>query len=135
MHYFKVVLSIIWSIFAVIGLVVVAAAAYLWFVDPLNLKPVLFPPAPAAANSPVPTTTTQVPTSGGRQPSQPQLTPQQQAAASSLGLDANAVAMLLNPTTEACAVTALGRARVDQIKAGAAPTAVDIYAARSCLIR
>lgn len=135
MNVLKLILKIIWSTFAVIGLVVVAGAAYLWFVDPLNLKPVLFPPAPAAATTSVPTTTTQVPTNGGKLPAQPQLTPQQQTAANSLGLDPNAVATLLNPTTEACAVAALGKARVDEIKAGAAPTAVDIYAARSCLIR
>lgn len=128
MNALRVILKIIWSIFAIIGLLVVAGTAYLWFVDPLNLKPVLFPAAPAADTATVPTTT------AGR-PIQPQLTPQQQAAANSLGLDPNAVAMLLNPSTEACAVAALGQARVNEIKAGAAPTAVDIYAARSCLIR
>ncbi len=125
----KVTFAVIWSLFAAIGVVVVAGGLYLWFADPLNLKPVLWPTPVANPSSRGPATSTE------RLPLAPQLTPQQQTAANSLGLDANAVATLLNPTTEACAVAALGRARVDQIKAGAAPTAIDIYAARSCLVR
>jgi hypothetical protein len=125
-------LKIIWGIFAVIGILVIAAAAYLWFVDPFHLKPVLFPKA-APANVPVVSDNTP-PRSPARSTSPaPQLNAQQAAAAASLGVDPNAVAGLLTPATEACAVAAIGQARVDQIKAGAAPSAVDLLQAGNCL--
>ena len=137
MNALKIVLKIVWNILALVGLLVVAGAAYLWFVDPLHLKPILFPAPAGDVATATPSTASSTQTAAGSRGTTPtpQLTPQQQTAANYLGLDPNAVSALLNPTTEACAVAALGQARVNEIKAGAAPTAVDIYAARHCLVQ
>ena len=133
MKYLQLLFKIIWGIFAVIGILIVAAAAYLWFVDPLHLKPVLFPVAPTGAPA-VTSTAPNSPSGPAQSPnSDMPLTQQQAAAAASLGVDPNAVAGLLTPATEACAVATLGQARVDQIKAGAAPSATDLIRAGRCL--
>lgn len=132
----KIALKVVWNLLAAIGLLVVAGAAYLWFVDPLNIRPLLFPSGVApAGTSPLP----QQPAGSAPTPNDPRgnvpLSQQQQSAAASLGLSSAAVADLLTPATEACAVATLGQARVDQIKQGAAPTAAEMLRAGHCLNR
>jgi hypothetical protein len=107
----KMLLKIVWGFFAVIGILVVAACLYIWFADPFQLKPLLWP-APAAPH--------QQPT--GTSTIDRNLTPQQEAAVSRF-----------TPETEQCAVAALGQARVDEIKAGAQPTPAEMVVAGHCM--
>jgi hypothetical protein len=107
----KMLLKIVWGFFAVIGILVVGAGLYIWFADPFQLKPLLWPaPAPQLQKGSTGTTTDR------------NLTPQQEAAVSRF-----------TPETERCAVAALGQARVDEIKAGAQPTPAEIVVASHCM--
>lgn len=56
----------------------------------------------------------------------------QSAVLKSFGLDAG-VAAQVTPQQEACFVEILGQARVDEVIAGAVPTASEFFAVRGCL--
>lgn len=135
MNYLKRVLTIIWGIFACFGILVVVGGIYFYVADPFHIK-ALFAPAPASsatqnrANTPQPASNSVQPKTA---PAEIQLTPQQQTAANSLGINPSSISSFLTPATEQCAVTALGQDRVNQIKAGATPSPVDLVKAGHCL--
>lgn len=56
----------------------------------------------------------------------------QAKALQSVGLSADAIANI-TPAQEACFVSILGATRVNEVKAGAVPTASEFFSVRSCL--
>jgi len=61
------------------------------------------------------------------------LTPPQRALLATFGIDESALPATLSPELEACFVDAIGRERVDAIKAGETPTFVEGAKAVGCL--
>jgi hypothetical protein len=71
--------------------------------------------------------------SAGTTDKNPALSPGQEKALETFGIDPASVPSTFTPEQEACAVQALGQARVNEIKAGATPTATDYYKAKACM--
>ncbi len=63
----------------------------------------------------------------------PALSPAQENALSAVGIDPAQVPSKFTPEQEACFVRVLGAARVEAIKAGDTPTAVEFVKAKECL--
>jgi hypothetical protein len=57
----------------------------------------------------------------------------QQAALEFVGIDPATLPTTITPEQENCFIEAIGAARVEEIKAGAAPTPLEIFAGRGCL--
>lgn len=115
----------------VIFFILILLAAYFYITDPWNLKPLLF-----GSQS---TVTTVVDGEGGaevREPARdanPMLNEQQEAALETVGIDPAGLPSEITPAQEACFVERLGAERVEEIKAGDTPTAMEFFSARSCL--
>lgn len=75
------------------------------------------------------------PINGTRQDKHPLLSAGQEELLESFGIDPESLPETVSPQMEECAVRILGRTRVDELKAGAAPTYGEILKARSCLQR
>lgn len=63
----------------------------------------------------------------------PLLNEVQEKALETIGIDPASVPSSISPEQEQCFVDALGQKRVDEIKAGAAPTPADLFTARNCV--
>ena len=141
-------------VLGVLFLLLIIAGAYVVVADPFGLRPIynMLRRAPATvtsstggsaqetrvekptAKSPtapqniVPTPTTSVPADPN-----PLLTPEQEAALSSLGIDPASLPSEITPAMEACFTGILGASRVAEIKAGSDPTPLEFFQVRSCL--
>lgn len=116
----------------VIFFLLILVAAYFYITDPWNLKPLLF-----GSES---TATTVADEEGGttavREPARdanPMLNEQQEAALETVGINPADLPSEITPAQEACFVERLGAERVEEIKAGDSPTAMEIISARSCV--
>ena len=120
----------------VLFLLQLIALAYLFVVDPYNLKPILFPADRAVSTTPA----NNVSESGDEGASNNEesateasgMTAAQAEALNSVGLDASA-AQSFTPEQIACFESLLGAPRVAEIKAGAVPTMAEFYTVRGCL--
>lgn len=119
----KLLLKIIIGFLATIGAVAIAGATYLYVADPFGLKPLF-----TNTNTPAQELPTNTNTSVN-----PLLTPAQAAALEKFGINPAQLPTAITPALEQCFTAALGAARIAEIKAGAAPTAYDLYKAKSCL--
>jgi len=115
----------------VIFFFLLCAGAYLWFVDPFNLKPLLslVTAQPAEQQQTVDDTTTN--TSDAN--TNAALSPEQEAALQTIGINPATLPIRITSTQETCFAEKLGAARVAEIKAGAVPSAAEFYTARMCL--
>jgi hypothetical protein len=117
------------------------ALAYLFVVDPYNLKPILFPESRAIVSPRVdddvssgqsvesnPSATSDA----GTTAESSGVTAAQAEALTSVGLDASA-AQSFTPEQISCFEGLLGATRVSEIKAGAVPTMAEFYTVRSCM--
>ena len=120
---FFVVLGVIFSII-ILGLI------YLYVADPFNIKPIIFGttintaiPTPSPNSTKTPKTT------------QTNLSDPQKKALESVGINPSTLPSpsTITPVQEACFVGKLGSARVAEIKAGAVPTAVEIFTSKVCI--
>ncbi len=114
----------------VLFFVLLLVLAYLFVFDPLNLKP-LFMSSPDSASTAttaaVEGETTATTTTAGSQ-----LSPAQEAALKSVGIASDAVPTFTEVQLQ-CFEGVLGKARVDEIKAGAIPSATEFYKAKVCM--
>ncbi|MBU0645929.1 hypothetical protein KJ611_00405 [Patescibacteria group bacterium] len=62
----------------------------------------------------------------------PLLNTEQEIMLESVGIDPQDIPTQVTPTQEACSVEALGQNRVDEIKAGAAPSLTDYLKSKHC---
>ena len=128
----------------VLFLLQLIALAYLYIIDPLNLKPLLFgseetnqgemtsstpssnnadsSSVEAAASTDVETT---LPVSN--------LSPAQERALQMVGIEPETLPQSFTEEQLTCFVGILGQARVDEIKAGATPTMSEYYQAKDCV--
>lgn len=131
----------------VIFFLLLIGLAYLIIVDPYNVKPLLTAlqsrpqveqsdtrDAPASSDGEVSGSGTATPTAEGTVLDAPvPLTPAQAAALEVVGIDPASLPSSISPEQEACFIEKIGADRVEAIKAGAAPTPVEMWQARECL--
>ncbi len=116
----KKFLNIFFVALGVVFLIVILMGTYFFVVDPLELKPLLFGNKTETINSD---------TKNSASP----LFESQQKTLKTLGIDPADVPSQITAEQEACFVLKLGRERVDEIKAGASPSATELLNAKSCL--
>lgn len=137
----------------VVFFLLLCAGAYVWFADPFGVRPLVAflrsTPAPSASSvathvpnvSPA-TTTTSIPgevakveehASVKTGDAHPALTPAQEQALQSVGIDPTSLPASITPSQEACFTEKLGASRIAEIKAGGVPTAAELFTARTCL--
>jgi hypothetical protein len=109
-------------IFSIIILVVI----YLFVVNPFKIKPLLFG-SPAKTQSATNSGTSTNNNSG--------LSDTQKKALEAVGVNPATLPSpsSITPAQETCFTQKLGAARIAEIKAGATPTAVEIFTAKSCI--
>lgn len=112
----------------VVFLLLLLTGTYLYIVDPFNVRPMLeYWQSATATNMPQQEETSE------SSEELPELSPAQEQALEAAGIDPAQLTQLINPTQETCFVDVLGETRVAEIKAGAAPTPAEFFAARHCL--
>jgi hypothetical protein len=106
-------------IFSIIILIVI----YLFIADPFKIKPLLFG---SKATTSQKATSTQTPSG---------LSDSQKKALEAVGVNPATLPSpsSITPAQEACFTSKLGATRVAEIKAGASPTAVEIFTAKACI--
>jgi len=142
---------ILWF-FAVLGFIffwIIVGVIYFVVADPFNLRPLVNMMWQASESVPEFVTPTDSDTQLNTSPTDqsavessqtPANAPEttsgpnaaQTKALDSVGIDSTA-AMSITPDQEACFVDVLGQARVNQVKAGAVPTAGEFFSARGCI--
>lgn len=122
----------------IVFLILLLVGIYFFVTDPYGLKPLIFggsapmqstsAPASDTSNDAGAGTSTEQTASGGFTLSNAQV-----EALIALGIDPAAVPSSISPEQEACFVGVLGDARVEEIKAGAVPSAFEFLKAKSCI--
>jgi len=143
MKIFLKILQVTLIVFGALFIVEVIFIAWLWFADPLGIRPMLFEtsesPAPTAQlesspnGSTPPPATAPAPSPAPAPDSKFNVTPEQQATAESMGFDLETLVSDLTPEQEDCLRTAVGETRAAEIEAGAMPSAFEILKAQRCL--
>lgn len=131
----------------VVFFVLILIATYLFVVDPFNIKPLmsllwsqnsatLEPSVTAPVDS---SDENSIPTGATESSDTPEsntnasLSPAQAAALEGVGISPDSLPSSISPEQEACFIQKIGSDRVEAIKAGAAPSAAEIWQARECL--
>ena len=141
---FKKILIGFFATLGVIFFCILIGLAYFIIADPFNLRPMVSTfLAPSQSNSAFEINDSteremgnqMAPESGGgsgdgsSSPTEPSVTAEQAAALESVGLSPSAI----SADQEACFVRILGQVRVDEVKAGAVPSAAEFFQARECI--
>lgn len=124
------ILNIFFVTLGVIFLFVLLVLAYLLLADPFDLRGLLWSSQPDTFQQ------TQQNTNEQEQASQddnPVLSESQEAALEGIGVDPASLPSQITPEQEVCFVEVLGQQRVDEIKAGAMPSASEFFQARGCI--
>lgn len=118
------ILSVFFTALGVIFFLIILAGVYLYIADPLNVKPLFMeqiqeetPPGAATEQT----------------DKNILLSPVQEKALETFGVDPASLPSSITPEQEACFVKVLGGARVEEIKAGSTPTVTEFLTAKSCL--
>lgn len=130
----KKFLNIFFVTLGVIFFVLILIGSYYFVTDPLNLKPMIFGSDSEVVSEEISTkeiVTEEV--SIMVVDKNPALNASQEKALETFGIDPADVPTEITPEQESCFTEALGSARVEEIKAGDSPTAVDFFKANSCI--
>lgn len=140
----KSILTQVFVSLGVVFLILIFVGIYFFITDPYGLKPMLFgSSAPTQSSSaPVSDTANNAETSNGTSTntaSEPvasggfELSGAQVEALIGLGIDPAAIPSSISAEQESCFAGELGEARVEEIKAGAVPSAFEFLQAKSCI--
>lgn len=138
----KKFLTVFFVVLGVVFFCLLIILAYLFIADPFNLKSLwsVPPMSQTVRTSPATTSTTSSSTQSevGAEPTtsedrQSALSPAQENALILVGIDPAAVPAEITPEQLACFEARLGRERVAEIQAGAAPTVLEIIKAKECI--
>ncbi len=131
------------GMFVVLGgafLVVLFIIGYLYFVDPYNLKPLFnssgeITPVSieTSLESTEPTDSDVIVQPGSTATAGFVLSEPQRSALVGLGVDPAAVPTEVSAAQEECFIDVLGKARVEELKAGAVPGTMELLRAQSCI--
>lgn len=122
----KKILTYFFVTLGVIFFVLICGVAYVWFADPFNIRPL------------IDTITADAPAETGNNTSEdsvdknPALSPTQEQALESIGIDPASLPSEITPEMESCFVEKLGSARVAEIKEGDSPTPIEVVKTKSC---
>jgi hypothetical protein len=126
----------------VIFFCIILALAYFWIADPYNIKPFInqtpkeniekLDEVKPAVDSPATSTNLNMPTTADAG-SEGGLTEGQKNALQLVGIDPAVLPERLTPEQEQCFVGEFGQTRVNEIKAGAAPTPLEVLTGKHCL--
>ena len=121
-RHFFVTLGVIFFILIIAGISFIV-------IDPWHIRPLLWPKTTTVT----PTSTGTTPTSSTAPAAINFLNESQRAALQKFGIDPASLPTTITASQEACFVGVLGQARVDEIKAGAVPSALEFLRASACL--
>lgn len=119
----------------VIFFVLIMAGIYLFVADPFQIKPIIKGFSEQAIPSKTEVTPAKVQNNidATAVTKKSILTPSQEQMLQKIGVDPATIPSTITPTMEKCFYEKLGTKRADEIKAGAQPTATDVFMARSCI--
>ena len=120
---FSAIKKLLTWFFVFLGVVfftLLSAAAYLWFADPWGVRAWWETRGAAVA----------IPAAEG---ANPLLSPAQEEMLSRAGIDPASLPREISPDLEDCLVAAVGEARAEEIRQGAAPTFAEVLKAKECL--
>lgn len=139
----KKLLTYFFCTLGVIFFMLMGAGAYLWFADPFEIRPIISilfevsePTSATAvpeAGSSIQQSETNLPTDTAVVDKHPALSPTQETALETIGIDPAALPSTITPAQEACFVDKLGAARVAEIKEGDTPSPTEFFTARACI--
>lgn len=115
--------TIFFVVLGVIFFILILTGLYLYLADPFDIKQLFSTAEKASTESGVETKSDQ----------NPNLSPAQEKALETFGIDPATIPTSFTPSQEDCFVEKLGQERVDEIKAGSSPTPVEFYKAKSCI--
>lgn len=116
----------------VIFFVLLILLAYVWFADPFEIRPLIDAyRVPASESSPAVAEEAAPPTVPDDK--NPNLTAAQANALEIIGIDVTALPAEITTDQMTCFTRVLGATRVAEIKAGAAPTPIEILKAKECI--
>jgi len=117
----KKFLNIFFVTLGVIFFLLILVGTYFFVADPLGLKPLLYGNADISEESRI------------GEDKNPALSSSQEKTLETVGIDPASVPSSFTPEQEACFVSVLGQARVDEIKAGDSPSIAEALQAKACL--
>lgn len=120
----KKIVTIFFVTLGVIFFCIILLGVYFFVFDPFELKP-LFHGAPAQH--------TETSSADEMSDAHPALNESQERALESVGVDPASLPTSITPEQEVCFEAVLGTERVEEIKAGAMPTATEFFRARDCI--
>lgn len=123
--------SFLFYTLGVIFFLILCAGAYLWYADPFEIRPLL--EGLKGDVTTVTATVTSEVTEKAIEDKHPALSATQERALEVVGIDPAKVPTTITPEQEACFTETLGAERVAEIKAGASPSATEIFKARECV--
>jgi hypothetical protein len=118
--YFFVTLGVIFFIF-------LCATAYVWFADPFGIRPIIKMIIKNDSE-----TSIEKDTAISEVDKNPALSPDQEKALETIGIDPAKIPSTITPEMETCFTDKLGAPRVLEIKNGSTPTPAEIFLARNC---
>lgn len=131
MNTFVKILNGFFVTLGIIFIILLIAIAYLWIVDPLEIKSAL--PAGVSPISAIKVITGTNEAVIDNVDKNPLLDEQQEAQLESLGVDPATLPTQITPAMEQCLLDAVGNARAQEIVNGATPNTADFFKARHCL--
>ncbi len=124
----KKILNTFFVTLGVIFFVIILLGVYLYIADPFNLREMVdetIPDMGIADSEEV--------ADGVVEDKHPLLSPTQEKTLETFGVDPAAVPSSITPEQEACFEAELGTVRVNEIKAGDSPTAIEFLKAKDCI--
>jgi hypothetical protein len=118
-------LNIFFTTLGVIFFLLILFGIYFYIADPLNLKPLFMS---SGSDSVETTDIINEPVDKN-----PALNSDQEAALEKFGIDPANVPSRITPEQEACFIEKIGEQRVQEIKSGDTPTAVEFFKAKDCI--
>lgn len=132
----KKILNVFFVILGVIFFIIILIGIYLFVADPYNLKPLILGSGTGSSTVTQGSSSAADNTPNAAQDSadqNPVLNQDQETALQAVGIDPTTVPSTISPEQESCFIDTIGAARVEAIKAGDSPTALEIFAGRNCL--
>ncbi len=120
--------TIFFVVLGVIFLMIIIATTLFVILDPFGLRAAFFSTNESGTSAGVTSEN-----GGVVEDKNPVLSPAQEQALETFGIDPARVPSEITPEQEACFVARLGEARVAEIKAGATPTSAEFFKARDCI--
>ena len=120
------------AFFTTLGVIfffLILAGIYFYITDPLNLKPLLFG-VETESGVELETEASDVTVLEDKHPL---INESQEKALETVGIDPAGLPTEVTAEQEACFIEILGETRVNEIKAGATPSAVEVFRAKDCI--